>query len=86
MSIGSLQPLAVSLVVPVHSPVSSVIPAKAGIQYAGLACLAPDWIPAFAGMTMQRLISLLQTGSCPRERLGLVLEDIADRLHMQYTQ
>jgi len=32
--------------------VFSVIPAKAGIQYAGLACLAPDWIPAFAGMTV----------------------------------
>jgi len=26
-------------------------------------------IPAFAGMTMQTLISLLQTGSCHRERL-----------------
>jgi len=57
------------LTVPVHTPVFAVIPAKGGIQYAGLACLAPDWIPAFAGMTMPTLISRLQTGSCPRERL-----------------
>jgi len=40
----------------------SVIPAKAGIQYAGLACLAMDWIPAFAGMTARALIFLLPTG------------------------
>jgi len=32
-------------------PAFIVIPAKAGIQYAGLGYLAPDWIPAFAGMT-----------------------------------
>jgi len=41
----------IMVMVPVHSPVFSVIPAKGGIQYAGLACLAPDWIPPFAGMT-----------------------------------
>jgi len=54
--------------VPVHSPGFAVIPADAGIQYAGLAGLAPDGIPAFAGMTMPTLISLLQTASCHRER------------------
>jgi len=32
--------------------VCTVIPAKAGIQYAGLGNLALDWIPAFAGMTV----------------------------------
>jgi len=58
-------------VVLVHSPEFAVIPAKAGIQYAGLACLAPDWIPAFAGMTMQELIVRLQTDACYRERLGI---------------
>jgi len=52
--------------------VFAVIPSKAGIQYAGLACLAPDWISAFAGMTMPTLISLLQIGSCHRERLHFV--------------
>jgi len=53
---------------PVHRPVFAIIPPKAGIQYAGLAGLAPDWIPAFAGMTMPTLISRLQTGACHRER------------------
>jgi len=52
--------------------VFAVIPAKAGIQYAGLAGLAPDWIPAFAGMTMPTLISRLQTGACRRERLQIL--------------
>jgi len=37
----------------------TVIPAKAGIQYAGLGYFAPDWIPAFAGMTVQTLVFLL---------------------------
>jgi len=38
---------------------STVIPAKAGIQYAGIGYFAPDWIPAFAGMTMPTLVFLL---------------------------
>jgi len=38
---------------------STVIPAQAGIQYAGIGHFAPDWIPAFAGMTMRTPVFLL---------------------------
>jgi len=51
--------LPLSLAVTVHGPMSTVIPAKAGIQYARIGYFAPDWIPAFAGMTMQTLVFLL---------------------------
>jgi len=58
----------------VHSPMPAVIPAKAGIQYAGLACFAADWIPAFAGMTAQILFFFVKIGGSRRERL-LVKQD-----------
>jgi len=42
---------------------------EGGNPVCGIGYFAPDWIPAFAGMSVQALIVRLQTGACYRERL-----------------